>query len=68
MYGILTAYLWGEVAQALGKNRWLYRVMAFLSVPLLITMPIMAFDSSQPVTREPGITHTGANEQEHNLF
>jgi len=51
IYAILTAYLWGEVAQALGKNRWLHRVMAFLSLPLIITVPIMAFDSSQPVKK-----------------
>lgn len=46
---VLCAYLWGEVAYSLGKSRWLHRVLAFFAFPLIITIPMMAFDQSQPV-------------------
>ncbi len=47
----LTAYLWGEVASALGKNRWLHRIMGVIYLPLMITVPMMAFDSSRPIKK-----------------
>lgn len=48
----LTAYLWGEVAGALGKNPWLHRIMGVIYLPLMITVPMMAFDSSRPIKKQ----------------
>ncbi len=48
---ILYAYLWGCTAKALGKRRWLHCLFGLLTLPLLISVPIMAFDKSRPVDR-----------------
>lgn len=42
------AWLYGNIAKRLGKNVWLHAVMAFFVIPLLVTIPIMAFDDSRP--------------------
>ena len=47
----LWAWVIGLVAQTLGKNFWLYAILALFSLPLLIIMPLMAFDDSRPVNK-----------------
>ncbi|MBC8014696.1 MAG: hypothetical protein H7X79_03010 [Sporomusaceae bacterium] len=44
----LKAWLYGNIAKRLGKNIWVHAVLAFFLIPLLITIPIMAFDDSRP--------------------
>ena len=46
---VMTARLWGLIAEGLGKNFWLHAILAFFALPLLITVLIFAFDSSAPV-------------------
>ncbi|MCE5202178.1 MAG: hypothetical protein LLF78_06685 [Synergistaceae bacterium] len=43
-------YLWGSIAQRLGKNFWLWGILT----PVLVGLPvlIMAFDGSMPVDRD----------------
>lgn len=49
---VVYAYLWSRVAQALGKRRWLHFALAFLSIPLIVTVPLMAFDKSRPIAKQ----------------
>lgn len=44
----LKAWLYGNIAKRLGKNVWLHTVLAFFLIPLVVTIPIMAFDNSRP--------------------
>lgn len=53
--GIMYARAWGLIAEALGKRFWLHAILAFLSLPLIVTIPIFAFDSSKPVNGSPEI-------------
>jgi hypothetical protein len=51
IYSVAVAYFWGEIANALGKKRWVHWIFALLQFPLVISVPIMAFDKSQPVSK-----------------
>lgn len=52
VYSVAVAYFWGQIASALGKKRWLHWIFALLQIPLLVSVPIMAFDKSRPVARQ----------------
>lgn len=46
--GLLLGNIFGQFAKRLGKNYWFHAILGFFWLPVLVTAPIMAFDSSQP--------------------
>jgi len=50
---LVTARVYGSIAEKLGKNFWLYAVLMFIPLVNVIPTLILAFDGSRPVAPDP---------------